>query len=568
MKKFAIRISFLFFFQVLLFACNVDTTPQVITVTQTIVWKGSFASADEIENPEYLWAYYNTTDGCSYIYDGEKWTLLAASGKDGIDGHDGIDGKDGIDGEDGTDGTNGTDGTDGVNARVVILYVLNGGILPDDAPYIYTYGRKTPLQLVAPQQAPFAFEGFYYNADFSGQKVTELDDSYAYGQVLFAKWSYKITFHYNDERESITETIYNIESDYYLPVPVRTGYIFGGWYTDENYAEETQKSTVSPSYGDMELYALWIKKDIELNILPPGTDGTAGADWTYVEFGRWPQTRKKDNITVDESKTRENEGFISYLGSDGEWYVKVSENPYRDNYIYSDGTPVSTGKITYFKVEPIKWRVLTNEYIDYMEGVAGENEGEIIHPKYSLLLAENILTAMPYNKSTRRIYNRKEIYPNDYEYSLIRAWLDGIEYINSRGIYENTYLNKGFFNMAFNLDKSCLMRCGLKKYITSEYMFISNAFLLSPSEVTNENYGFTPFDVPCDARERIPTDYAIANKAAKGSAWWLRCEEYVDILTDEEKKQAPIIWGSGKTYKTTDVIAGVVPAVVVDLTNQ
>ena len=43
----------------------------------SIVWKGSFASADEIENPQYLWAYYNTTDGCSYIYDGEKWTLLA-----------------------------------------------------------------------------------------------------------------------------------------------------------------------------------------------------------------------------------------------------------------------------------------------------------------------------------------------------------------------------------------------------------------------------------------------------------------------------------------------------------
>ena len=42
-----------------------------------IIWLGSFASADEIENPQKLNAYYNTTDGCSYIYDGEKWTLLA-----------------------------------------------------------------------------------------------------------------------------------------------------------------------------------------------------------------------------------------------------------------------------------------------------------------------------------------------------------------------------------------------------------------------------------------------------------------------------------------------------------
>ncbi|MCR4631063.1 MAG: leucine-rich repeat domain-containing protein [Treponema sp.] len=43
----------------------------------SIVWLGSFASADEIKNPQPMNAYYNTTDGCSYIYDGTKWTLLA-----------------------------------------------------------------------------------------------------------------------------------------------------------------------------------------------------------------------------------------------------------------------------------------------------------------------------------------------------------------------------------------------------------------------------------------------------------------------------------------------------------
>ena len=28
-------------------------------------------------NPKYLWAYYNTADECSYIWDGKKWTLLS-----------------------------------------------------------------------------------------------------------------------------------------------------------------------------------------------------------------------------------------------------------------------------------------------------------------------------------------------------------------------------------------------------------------------------------------------------------------------------------------------------------
>ena len=61
----------------------------------SIVWIGAFDSEIEIENPEYLNAYFNKTDGCSYIYNGTDWSLLARSGVNGADGKDGIDGKDG-----------------------------------------------------------------------------------------------------------------------------------------------------------------------------------------------------------------------------------------------------------------------------------------------------------------------------------------------------------------------------------------------------------------------------------------------------------------------------------------
>lgn len=47
----------------------------------SITWKGSFAQAPE--NPELNWAYFNNTDGCSYIYNGTSWDLLAQAGKDG-----------------------------------------------------------------------------------------------------------------------------------------------------------------------------------------------------------------------------------------------------------------------------------------------------------------------------------------------------------------------------------------------------------------------------------------------------------------------------------------------------
>ena len=59
----------------------------------SIVWKGSFASSGDepLAKPELYWAFFNTTDGCSYIYDGTKWTLLAAAGADGKDAQDASD---------------------------------------------------------------------------------------------------------------------------------------------------------------------------------------------------------------------------------------------------------------------------------------------------------------------------------------------------------------------------------------------------------------------------------------------------------------------------------------------
>lgn len=83
-------------------------------ITVPIEWKGDLpqAPADALVG----WTYYNTSTKCSYIYDGSIWQKIASDGrdgKDGIDGKDGTDGKDGVDGKDGINGSDGQDGTDG-----------------------------------------------------------------------------------------------------------------------------------------------------------------------------------------------------------------------------------------------------------------------------------------------------------------------------------------------------------------------------------------------------------------------------------------------------------------------
>lgn len=55
----------------------------------SINWRGSYTSSDNISNPQDYDAYFNTEDGCSYIYKWGSWELLAKAGEDGVDGDTG-----------------------------------------------------------------------------------------------------------------------------------------------------------------------------------------------------------------------------------------------------------------------------------------------------------------------------------------------------------------------------------------------------------------------------------------------------------------------------------------------
>lgn len=48
-----------------------------------------------------------------------------------------------------------------------------------------------------------------------------------------------------------------------------------------------------------------------------------------------------------------------FLGSDGAYYAKVAAAPYEGGYEFSNMSAVTSGNTYYFKVEPIKWRILS-----------------------------------------------------------------------------------------------------------------------------------------------------------------------------------------------------------------
>jgi len=316
--------------------------------------------------------------------------------------------------------------------------------------------------------------------------------------------------------------------------------------------------------------------------LKAGTDGTCGTNATYCYFGDWPQTVKAESVAIDETKSVTMGSMTYYLGSDNNYYAKCRENAYGSDYTYSDGTTVSQSSANsekYFKVEPIKWRVLNPS--------ASGNK---------ILVAESILTAnIPYYGSTsNRTLNETTIYPNNYKYSNIRAYLNGTknQFVTDGGTateYDVDWTGKGFLQTAFTSSAQSLIAdtvvdnsadsttdSGNKIDKATNYACDDTSdkiFLLSEKEATTSYYGFTEYNVYGleNSRIRVTTDYVKANyayqstTAGNGSFWWLRSPHNYN-----NSYYARNISSDGKANSGTDVPHpndGVVPALSISQGN-
>ncbi len=243
-------------------------------------------------------------------------------------------------------------------------------------------------------------------------------------------------------------------------------------------------------------------------VLDSGTTGTMGTSGTYVLFGYWPQTIKADSVTVDETNSKLAGAYTYYKGSDGAWYAKIKENAYETGYKYSNGTDVaqdSANSYKYFKVEPIKWRVLTDNY-------SGKR----------LLLAENILVNHRYAASS-----------NNYANSEIRAYLNDTFWNTAFTDSEKSMIDEtdvdnsaaSTTDAGGNLTQATSYACGTTK---------DKIFLLSEKEATTTGYGFASYSSygTGNSRIRMTTDFAKASGAYQsttagyGGWWWLRSPIY------------------------------------------
>ena len=250
----------------------------------------------------------------------------------------------------------------------------------------------------------------------------------------------------------------------------------------------------------------------------PGTDDIPAI---FYEFGDYPQSRKADEVDIPADRSRAPWcGWM--IGEDGNYYEELNGN--------------------FFKVEPIIWRCLNTK--------KGSDENYQTINK-AFLVAEHCLESQirwNYPKGGTRYINDQTIYSNNWEYSRVRAWLNGLNgknYLND----DEDYSGRGFLNIAFTEDaRGLIYKTPVLNEGTSNSSWADDVgnrpesdyygnntndkiFLLSMNEITNPNFGFNSKGESKDnVRQRWPTDYTIQKGVDREDGnyakYWLRSQYY------------------------------------------
>ncbi len=142
--------------------------------------------------------------------------------------------------------------------QFTIKYNVNGG----DSIVNGTYTIESIVNLPEASRTGYTFAGWYTDEALTGTRVTGIEKGTIGNKTFYAKWSepieYKVTLNTNGGTVSQSSIIYTVESDTItLPTPTKTGYTFGGWYTDEALTGSKITSVEKGTIGNKEFYAKW-----------------------------------------------------------------------------------------------------------------------------------------------------------------------------------------------------------------------------------------------------------------------------------------------------------------------
>lgn len=273
-------------------------------------------------------------------------------------------------------------------------------------------------------------------------------------------------------------------------------------------------------------------------------------DVKYVNYGSYPQSHVGDAATIAELNklTETNDrGYYEYNGSE---YAKITAKPnqygtYKDKYnntlyyMYDDGSRVKNNATEWFKVEPIKWRVLE------------QNDGTV------KVVSTLIIDASCYYINTyyRKDDDGNDIAPNNYKYSTIREFLNNAFFKAAfTQVQQKAIVTSEVDNSASSTgDSSNPYACGNT---------LDKVFLLSDTEA------FSGSSFSNDAQRQLKvTDYAKGKGAYWKTEtivgyWWLRSpDNFLGNIPRSVNDDGNSIYKVNCSYNGS----GVVPALLISL---
>jgi len=166
-------------------------------------------------------------------------------------------------------------------------------------------------------------DGYTFSGWTSGYNTITEETKFKWKKdiTLNAVWSantYKVTYEYNEATSGNYyqegEVRYN-STLYRLPTPSKTGYIFGGWFTEQNGAgQEIKYDTVWTIANDATLYANWISNEFTVTFDYQGTQGNQETKTVYYDtkIGELPQPTKEGGNTFGGWFTEVGGGGVEY----------------------------------------------------------------------------------------------------------------------------------------------------------------------------------------------------------------------------------------------------------------
>ena len=218
-------------------------------------------------------------------------------------------------------------------------------------------------------------------------------------------------------------------------------------------------------------------------------EGNPDPEGKYVLFGMYPQTIKAQDVTVSDQPNED--GY--YTGSDGALYAQVTiefdvAEYERGNMLgnFSDGTTPVQDATYYFKLEPLRWRVLSEDPDGTLLIVCDTAvDMQIYQPYYTYTNLGDGSYYYATNEAGEIIYDTdgNPVYANNYEYSAIRTWLNAEFYESAFTDQEKEYI------LTTTVDNSLESTMNLGgQYVCDDTQ--DKVFLLSLSDVNNTEYGF------------------------------------------------------------------------------